>query len=84
MLSHRAQRQLQLPMKSYEFPNKLRKLFKKNSKKNSESVKMPPSRKMSLPFDQRIKPERKMQLKVALMNWAREENKKQQGKTPLT
>ena len=41
---------------------------------------MPPSRKMSLPFDQRIKPERRMQLKVALMNYAREENKKQQGK----
>ena len=81
MLSHRAQRQLQLPMNSYEFSNK--KKIEKN-RKNSESVKMPPSRKMSLPFDQRIKPERKMQLKVALMNWARDENKKQQGKTPLT
>ena len=41
---------------------------------------MPPSRKMSLPFDQRIKPERKMALKAALMNYAREENKKQLGK----
>ena len=79
MLSHRAQRQLQLPMNSYEFSNK--KKIEKN-RKNSESVKMPPSRKMSLPFDQRIKPERKMQLKVALMNWARDENKKQQGKKP--
>ena len=59
-----------------------RKKFKKIVQKISESEKMPPSRKMSLPFDQRIKPERKMQLKVALMNWARDENKKQQGKKP--
>ena len=40
---------------------------------------MAPSRKMSLPFDQRIRPERKLALKVALMNHATKCAKKAKG-----
>lgn len=40
---------------------------------------MPPSRKMSLPFDQRIRPERKLALKVALMNHAVKCSKQAKG-----